>query len=191
MPDPRVARAMANQPSLTQQTGTPLPHAASHTAAPTHAGAPLAVGAKLPDFTLPLATKDGKGEFTLSQNLGKPLVLAFFPLAFTGVCTKEMCDMRDNLGQFEGLGAKVFGFSADTPFANVEFAKLHHMGQGILSDPNRDVLPRIWPTATVAGVHNVAKRGVMVVGADGTVKWTSVSDDPKVWIGSDEVRKHL
>lgn len=157
-----------------------------------HATAPLAVGTRLPDFTLKLATKDGPQDFNLNQNLGNgPLVFAFFPLAFSGTCTKEVCDMRDNLAQLEGKGAKVFGFSADSHFTNVEFAKLHNATYGILSDPNRDVIGRIWPTATVAGIHNVAKRGVMLVNPDGTVKWTSVSDDPKVWIGAQEVGKHI
>jgi glutaredoxin-dependent peroxiredoxin len=153
---------------------------------------PVQIGQKLPDFTLSLATKDGRQEFTLSQHLGKgPIILGFFPIAFSGVCTKEMCDFRDNLNQFEGKGAKVFGFSADTPFANAEFAKAHNMPQGIISDPNREVLPRIWPTMTVAGVNNVAKRGVLVIGKDGTVKWASVSDDPKVWVGTEEIAKHV
>lgn len=161
----------------------------SVTASQTH---PLPVGARVLDFTLKLATKEGHSDWTLSQNLGQgPLVFAFFPLAFSGTCTKELCDLRDNLGQFTSAGAKVFGFSADSHFANVEFAKAHNAPQGILSDPNRDVLPRLWGLGTVAGVHNVAKRGVMVVGADGTVKWTSISDDPKVWVGADEVRRHL
>lgn len=150
------------------------------------------IGSKLPDFTLPLATKDGKQEFALATHLGKgPIILGFFPLAFSGTCTKEMCDFRDNLGRFEGLGAKVFGFSIDHHFTNIEFAKAHNMPQGLLCDPNREVVGRIWETATVAGVHNVAKRGVMVVGGDGKVLWTSVSDDPKVWIGAEEVAKHV
>jgi glutaredoxin-dependent peroxiredoxin len=148
--------------------------------------------AKVLDFTLKMATKDGVQDFTLSSVLGKgPVVFAFYPLAFTGVCTKEMCDMRDNLAQFQGLGAQVFGFSTDSPFVNVEFAKAHGLTMGIVSDPNREVVGRLWQTATIGGVHNVAKRGVLVLDSDGTVKWTSVSEDPKVWVGSEEVRKHL
>src|ERR1051326_1240168 len=108
---------------------------------------PVAVGQKLPDFTLPIATKEGKAEFKLHENLGNgPLVIAFYPLAFTGVCTKEMCDMRDNLAQFEGLGAKVLGFSTDTVFVNHEFAKAQNANYGVLSDANREVVGRIWPT---------------------------------------------
>ncbi|MFO1533859.1 MAG: redoxin domain-containing protein [Thermoplasmatota archaeon] len=178
---------MSSQAPAAQAATQTAPHAS-----PAHAHPVPAIGTRLPDFTLKLAGKEGATEFTLSKHLGQgPLVFAFFPLAFTGTCTKEMCDLRDTLPQFQGLKAQVFGFSTDTSPVNVEFAKLHALGQGILSDPNREVVPRIWATATVAGVHNVAKRGVMVVAPDGTVQWTSVSDDPKVWIGSDEVRKHL
>ncbi|MEA3190269.1 MAG: glutaredoxin-dependent peroxiredoxin [Thermoplasmata archaeon] len=152
----------------------------------------LQTGQKLQDFTLKLATKDGAQEFTLSQHLWQgPLVIGFFPLAFSGTCTKEMCEFRDTLDKFGGLGAKVVGFSTDSHFTNIHFAKEHGLPLGILSDPNREVVGKIWQTMEVAGVKNVAKRGVMVLDADGTVKWTSVSDDPKVWIGTDEVRKHL
>lgn len=157
-----------------------------------HAAGPLQPGKKLPDFTLKLSTKEGHADWTLSQHLGKgPLVFAFYPIAFSGFCTKELCDMRDNLAQFTGLGAQVYGFSTDSQHANHEFAKANNAAHGLLSDPNREVVPRIWATGTVAGIHNVAKRGVMVVAPDGTVKWTSVSDDPKVWVGAEEVRKHL
>ncbi|HLF17058.1 MAG TPA: redoxin domain-containing protein [Candidatus Thermoplasmatota archaeon] len=149
-------------------------------------------GTRLPDFALKLATKEGIKDFRLSEHLGGgPVVLAFYPLAFTGTCTKEMCDFRDNLGRFEGIGAKVFGFSTDTPFANVEFAKAHNLATPIVSDPNREVVGKVWETATVAGVANVAKRGVLVLGPDGAVKWASVSEDPKVWVGTEEVRNHL
>ena len=152
------------------------------------------VGSKLPDFTLKLATKEGVADWTLSSHLGKgPIVFAFFPLAFTGVCTIEMCDFRDNLASFSGLQATVVGFSVDTAPSNKAFAIAQDLPFGILSDPNREVIGKLWPTMPVplAGVNGTAKRGVLVVNADGTVKWVSVSDDAKVWVGTDEVRKHL
>lgn len=152
----------------------------------------LQTGQQLQDFTLKMATQDGVQEFTLSQHLGKgPLVIGFFPFAFSAPCTKEMCDLRDSLDKFGGLGATVLGFSTDSHFVNAQFVKDQALGMGILSDPNREVVGKIWQTMEIAGVKDVAKRGVMIVEADGTVKWTSVSDDPKVWVGADEVRKHL
>ena len=153
-----------------------------------------APGTKVPDFTLKLATKDGVTDFRLADHLGKgPLVFAFFPLAFTGVCTKEVCDMRDSLAAFAGLNAQVFGFSTDPAPSNRAFAEREGLTFGILSDPSHQVIGRIWPTnpAPLVGVDGTAKRGAMVVGADGTVTWAAASDDVKVWIGSDEVRKHL
>jgi peroxiredoxin len=153
-----------------------------------------AVGTRLPDFTLRLAAKQGIADWRLSDHLGKgPLVFGFFPLAFTGVCTKEMCDFRDNLASFATLDAQVFGFSVDTAPSNKAFATEQNLPFGILSDPNREFVGKHWPTmpVPVAGVNGVAKRGAMVVGGDGTVKWVSVSDDVKVWVGTEEVRKHL
>lgn len=153
-----------------------------------------AVGTTLPDFTLKVATKDAVADFKLSEHLGQgPIVFAFFPLAFTGVCTKEMCDFRDNLGSFATLGAKVFGFSTDPAPSNKAFAIEQGLPFGILSDPNHEFIGKLWPTnpSPLAGVNTTAKRGVMILSSDGTVKWTSVSDDVKVWVGTEEVRKHL
>lgn len=157
-------------------------------------GAP-APGTKLPDFTLRLATKEGyTTDFTLSQHLGKgPIVFAFFPLAFSGVCTKEVCDLRDHLSSLSSLNAQVFGFSADAAPANKGFAEKENLPFGIVSDPNRQFIGKVWPTypTPVVGANNVAKRGAMVVNPDGTVKWASASDDVKVWVGTEEIGKHL
>ncbi|MFA5944380.1 MAG: redoxin domain-containing protein [Candidatus Thermoplasmatota archaeon] len=156
-------------------------------------GAP-AVGTKLHDFTLKVATKDGVSDFKLSDHLGKgPLVFAFFPLAFTGGCTKEMCDFRDNLAPFASLNAQVYGFSIDTPASNRAFATKENLPFGIISDPNRSFIGKVWPQMpiTIAAVDHVAKRGAMVIGSDGTVKWAAASDDVSVWVGTEEVRKHL
>ncbi|MEA3136853.1 MAG: glutaredoxin-dependent peroxiredoxin [Thermoplasmata archaeon] len=153
-----------------------------------------AVGTKLPDFTLKVATKDGVSDFKLSDHLGKgPIVFAFFPLAFTGGCTKEMCDFRDNLSPFASLNAQVYGFSIDTPASNRAFATREGLQFGILSDPNRTFIGKHWPVMPmpIAAVDNVAKRGAMVIAPDGTVKWVAASDDVSVWVGTEEVRKHL
>jgi len=153
-----------------------------------------APGTKLPDFTLKLAAREGVTDFKLSDHLGKgPLVFAFFPLAFTGVCTKEVCDMRDSLNAFAGLDAQVFGFSTDPAPSNRAFAEKEGLNFGILSDPQHQVIGKLWPANPnpLVGVDGTAKRGAMVVNPDGTVKWAAASDDVKVWIGSDEVRRHL
>jgi peroxiredoxin len=153
-----------------------------------------AAGTKVQDFALKLATKDGVTDFRLADHLGKgPLVFAFFPLAFTGVCTKEMCDFRDHLGSFASLNAQVYGFSTDPAPSNRAFAEKEGLSFGILSDPTHQVIGTVWPTnpTPLVGVNGTAKRGVLVLNPDGTVKWGAASDDVKVWIGTDEVRKHL
>lgn len=151
-------------------------------------------GTKIPDFTLKLATKDAVSDFKMSEHLGKgPIVLAFYPLAFSGVCTKEVCDLRDNMAALAGLNAQVYGMSIDHHFANKAFAIHENLGFGLLSDPNRDVIGRFWPTmpTQVAGVSGVAMRGAVVLNSDGTVKWAYASSDVKHWVGADEIRKHL
>lgn len=153
-----------------------------------------APGTKLPDFTLKAAGREGIADWKLSEHLGQgPVVLAFFPLAFTGVCTKEMCDFRDNLASFGLLRAQVLGFSTDPAPSNKAFGEKEGLTFPILSDPNHEVVGKVWPAhpAPLHGVNGTAKRGVMVVNPDGTVKWAAASDDPKVWIGTEEVRKHL
>src|SRR5688500_14460814 len=154
-----------------------------------------AVGTKLPDFTLRLATKDGyTTNFKLSEHLGKgPIVFAFFPLAFSGVCTKEVCDLRDNLASLSNLKAQVFGFSADAAPANKGFIIAEKLPFGIISDPNREFIGKVWPTYPnpVVDTKGVAKRGAMVVNPDGTVKWAFASEDVTVWVGTQEISKHL
>lgn len=154
-----------------------------------------APGTKLPDFTLKLATKDGyTSDFKLSEHLGKgPLVFAFFPAAFTGICTKEVCDLRDNFAALGSLNAQVFGFSTDKAPANQAFKLKENLPFDIISDPNKEVIGKVWPAYAnpVVGAVGVAKRGAMVVNPDGTVKWAFASEDVKVWVGADEIRKHL
>ena len=154
-----------------------------------------APGTKLPDFTLKLATKDGyTTDFRLSDHLGKgPIVFAFFPAAFTGVCTKEVCDLRDNFATLGSLKAQVFGFSTDKAPSNMAFIQKENLPFTIISDPNREVIGKVWPayTTPIVGATGVAKRGAMVINADGTVKWAFASDDVKVWVGTEEIRKHL
>lgn len=154
-----------------------------------------APGTKLPDFTLKLATKDGyTSDFKLSDHLGKgPIVFAFFPAAFTGICTKEVCDMRDNMASLGALKAQVFGFSTDKSPSNQAFILKESLPFNIISDPNRDFIGKVWPAygTPIVGANGVAKRGAMIVNADGTVKWAFASEDVKVWVGADEIKKHL
>jgi peroxiredoxin len=140
----------------------------------------VSVGDDAPDFTAPLA--DGSvGSFTLSDNLDDaPLVLAFFPAAFTPTCTTEMCTFRDRLSEFEAIDATVYGISIDTPFSLNEFRAQNDLNFGLLSDSNREVVDAYDVAMDFErfGIDDVAKRAVFVVDSDGTVTYAWVSDDP-------------
>ncbi|MBB6645848.1 redoxin domain-containing protein [Halobellus ruber] len=140
----------------------------------------VSVGDDAPDFTVPLA--DGSiGSFTLSDRLDEaPLVLAFFPAAFTPTCTTEMCTFRDRLSEFEAIDATVYGISIDTPFTLNEFRAQNDLNFGLLSDANRTTLDAYDVAMDFErfGVDDVAKRAVFVVDEDGTVTYAWVSDDP-------------
>lgn len=134
------------------------------------------------DFTAPLANGDIE-EFSLSENLDEaPIVLAFFPGAFTSVCTQEMCTFRDRLSNFAEVDATVYGVSIDTPFVLNEFRDRHDLPFALISDVNRDLVNRydVAMDFPSLGVHDVAKRAVFVVDDDGEVTYAWVSDDPAV-----------
>ncbi|WP_135826637.1 redoxin domain-containing protein [Halorussus ruber] len=147
------------------------------------------VGDAAPDFTAPLANGDVE-EFTLSENLDDgPVVLAFFPGAFTGVCTTEMCTFQSDLGQFEEVGATVYGVSVDAPFSLNEFRDQEDLDFGLISDSNKELIDDYDVEMDFAdmGYYGVAKRAVFVVDADGEVSYKWVSDDPGVEPDYDEV----
>lgn len=138
------------------------------------------VGDRAPQFSL--VDKDRR-PVGLSDFGGKKVVLAFFPGAFTTVCQKELCQLRDMLGNLEQLGAQVVGISVDSPWANGAFAAANRLPFPILSDHTREV-SRAW-----GGVHEdfaglrgytVAKRAVFVVDPHGIVRYRWVTDDPGV-----------
>ncbi|WP_224447171.1 redoxin domain-containing protein [Haloprofundus salilacus] len=140
------------------------------------------VGDNAPDFTVPLADGD-VGSFTLSNRLDEaPLVLAFFPAAFTGTCTTEMCTFRDRIANFDAIDASVYGVSIDTPFTLNEFRRQNELNFPLLSDTNRTLIDRYDVSMDFAslGVYDVAKRAVFVVDDEGTVTYRWVSDDPGV-----------
>lgn len=149
----------------------------------------VSTGDVAPDFTAPLANGD-VDSFTLSNNLDdSPIVVAFFPGAFTSVCTHEMKTFEERLDEFENAGATVFGASIDTPFTLNEFREQLDLSFGLLSDTNRDVV-EAWDLTMdfdALGVRNVAKRAVYVVNEDREVVYQWVSDDPGVEPDYDDV----
>jgi len=138
------------------------------------------VGEKAPDFTLPDTDRKSR---RLSEFRGKKLVLAFFPGAFTSVCTKEMCAFRDSLARLNELKAQVVGVSVNDPFSNKGFAERNLLTFPLLSDYNREVV-RLYGIELndFAGLkgYSVAKRSVFILDKDGVVRYRWVSEDPGV-----------
>lgn len=147
------------------------------------------VGQKAPDFTLPDADRNPR---SLKEFLGKRVILAFYPGAFTPVCTKEMCTFRDSLGKLESLGAQVIGISVDTPFTIKAFAGQNGLTFPLLSDYNREVC-RLYDVLLTdfAGLKNLtaAKRAVFVLDKEGVVRYRWISEDPRNEPHYDEVVK--
>lgn len=141
----------------------------------------IETGKKAPDFTLKTKTESGLEDVTLSSNFGKTnVVLLFFPFAFTGVCTEEMCSMRDSLASFQALNATVYGISVDSPFTLEVFAQQQGINFPLLSDFNKtvstayDVLYEDF-----IGFAGVSKRSAFVIDRQGTIVYATSSDDPK------------
>jgi peroxiredoxin len=138
------------------------------------------VGSKAPEFALFDTNIKSR---SLSEFLGKKVVLVFFPGAFTGVCTKELCAFRDAMSNFNNLNAQVIGISVDAPFANKAFATQNNLQFPLLSDYTREV------SKQYGGVHedfagmkgySASKRAVFIIDANGTVKYAWVSENPGV-----------
>jgi len=142
---------------------------------------PIAVGTKAPDFTLKTSTADGLKDVTLSANFGKrKTLILFFPLAFTGVCTTELCDVTSDLGKYEGLNAQVYGISVDSPFAQAAWAKQSKISVTLLSDLNKQVAAAygvIFPG--LAGIGDTSARAAFIVGTDGVVAYAEQTATPK------------
>lgn len=122
-------------------------------------------------------------EIDLSKSAKGPIVLAFFPGAFTSVCTKEMCHFRDDIAEFNSLKATVFGICVDSPFSNKEFKEKNQLSFEILSDYSREAVRsfgvELNDFAKMKG-YTAAKRSVFILDSKGIIKFKWVSDDPGV-----------
>ncbi len=140
---------------------------------------PVQVGQQAPDATL---VSGDRKQVKLSEFRGKPTVLAFFPAAFTGVCTKEMCRFRDDLTRFSTLNAQVIGISADTPFVQAEFARQNKLTFPLLSDFNHQAMKAygVYDGSFLGMFDGIAKRSVFVINGKGSVVYAWVSENPGV-----------
>jgi glutaredoxin-dependent peroxiredoxin len=146
----------------------------------------IEVGQQAPDAIL--VSKDRK-QVRISDLRGAPVVLAFFPAAFTGTCTKEMCHFRDDMSRFSALSARVIGISADTPFVQAEFAKQNNLQFPLLSDFNHQAMKAygVYDGNFIGLLDGIAKRSVFVLDKGGKVVYTWVSEIPGVEPPYDEV----
>ena len=154
-------------------------------------GTKIEIGQKAPDFKL---FDNQQKARTLNEFLGDKLILAFFPGAFTSVCTKEMCTFRDSLAKLDGMKAKVVGISVNDPWSSREFAEKNMLTFPLLCDYKREVI-RLYDVElpNFAGLdgYTAAKRSVFILDKQGIVRYTWISDNPGVEPNYNEIQLFL
>jgi peroxiredoxin len=146
----------------------------------------IQVGDTAPDFTLVSKTAEGPQLVKLSELVGKSnIVLLFVPMAFTGVCTTELCDISSGIADYEALDAKVFGISGDNPFAQEAWAEKSGITLPLLSDYEHHVAKaygvayeQFLPEANLI-MGGVPKRSAFVIDKGGIVRYAEVQEHPK------------
>ncbi len=150
----------------------------------------LQIGQKAPDFTL---YNTDKKEISLSRYKGQNVMLLFFPLAFTSVCTAELCAVRDNLQLYEGFSAQPIGISVDSLFTLAKYKDEHGLTFPLLSDFNKQVskdygaLYEQWGF----GMQGVSKRAAFIIDGDGIVQYAEVLEDAGLQPNFEMIRKTL
>lgn len=135
------------------------------------------VGSKAPDFTL---TNQERQPVTLSEQRGRPVVLAFFPAAFSSVCQKELCTFRDSLARLGQAKAQVYGISVDTFFTLKAFHDQQQLSFPLLSDFNKQAIRDYGVfNEDMIGLKGIAKRAVFVIDKDGVVRHREVLEDAR------------
>ena len=146
----------------------------------------IKAGDKAPDFTLVTKTAEGPQLVKLSDLIGKSnIVLLFVPMAFTGVCTAELCDISSGIKDYEALDAKVLAISGDNPFAQEIWAQKEGITVPLLSDYEHTVAKaygiayeQFLPEANLI-MGGVPKRSAFVIDKQGVVRFVDVKDHPK------------
>jgi peroxiredoxin len=158
----------------------------------------IKVGDQAPDFTLVTKSADGPQLFKLAEHIGKSnIVLLFVPMAFTGVCTTEFCDISAGIKDYEALDAKVIGVSGDNPFAQAAWADKEGITIPLLSDYEHAVAKaygvaydQFLPEANLI-MGGVAKRSAFVIDKNGTIQYAEVKEHPKDLPDFDAVKAAL
>lgn len=133
----------------------------------------LNVGVQAPDFKL---FSSDKAEVSLANYRGKNVVVLFFPMAFTGVCTAELCQMRDDITTYSNLNAEILGISVDSIFTLGKFKAEQNLPFPLLSDFNKDISQAYgaFYDTFVFGMQGVSKRAAFVVDKEGTIRYAEV-----------------
>jgi glutaredoxin-dependent peroxiredoxin len=136
----------------------------------------IQAGQAAPDFNLPDTEKNMQ---QLSSYKGKNVLLLFYPFAFTGVCTKELCNTRDDIAFYQGMNAEVFGISVDSPFANAKFKEEQKINFPLLSDFNKEASTAFdcLYESFVVGLKGVSKRSAFIIDKDGIVQYAEVLEN--------------
>jgi alkyl hydroperoxide reductase subunit AhpC len=137
----------------------------------------IEIGQLAPEFAL---FNTEKNKVSLSDYKGKNLVLLFFPLAFSGVCTKEMCSMRDDMAKYNGMNATILGVSIDSLFTLGRFKQENHLEFDLLSDFNKEVaaLYGCLSETFAFEMRGVSKRSAFVVDAEGFIRYAEILESP-------------
>ncbi len=136
----------------------------------------VSIGDKAPSFTL---FSSDKQEVSLKDYEGQKVVLLFFPMAFTSVCTAELCSMRDNIADYEGADARVLAVSVDSPYTLAKFKVDQNLNFPLLSDFNKEVSRAYGALYEefALGMRGVAKRSAFVIDREGVLRYAEVLDN--------------
>ena len=153
----------------------------------------IPVGSKAPDFTLKSKNASGLVDVTLSKNMGKKnTVLLFFPLAFTSVCTSEMCNVTAGLSEYLGQNADVIGISVDSPFAQEAWAQKEKIGITLASDLNKKTAQAYGTLLPdLIGIGSVSARAAFVIDKNGVVQYSEQTPTPKELPDFNKVKETL
>jgi glutaredoxin-dependent peroxiredoxin len=158
----------------------------------------LAVGTKAPDFALSTKIGDGPKQIKLSDNFGKKnTLLLFFPMAFTGTCTTEMCEVSVGLNAYTNLNAAVYGISGDNPFAQEAWAQKEKITVPLLSDYEHkvakayDVMYDSFLPQMNLGMGGVPKRSAFVIDKNGVIQYAESNDDARQLPNFDKIKAKL
>ena len=153
----------------------------------------IETGSKAPDFSLKSKNADGVVDIQISDNVGsKNTVLLFFPLAFTGVCTEELCDVTAGLSSYTDLNAGVIGISVDSPFTQEAWAQKENIDITLASDLNKQTAKDYGVLLDdLGGFGATSARAAFVIDQEGTVQYAEQTETPADLPNFDAIKETL